>query len=137
MTKYASERIWRTPDGKLIPEDQVKDGQAGGLGTTLAYAVGDPIEGDDEEKVSGKLASSKAPDAGAGNTGLATAAGTSAPTPPAAPTKADLQARAEELGLSKSGTKDELTAAIAEEEARLKAEADSNGAGDGDQDGEA
>jgi hypothetical protein len=119
MSKYAAERIWRTPDGELVAEGAVKDGQAGGLGTSLAYAAGDAIEPEDEDKV-GKLGTSHAPDA-APATGLTTAAGTSSDAKPS-PTKAELQARAEELGLSKNGNKDELAAAIAEEEKRRLAD---------------
>lgn len=43
----ATERIFRTADGQLVSEANVKDGKAGGLGTTLAYAEGDEITDED------------------------------------------------------------------------------------------
>jgi hypothetical protein len=139
MTKYAKERIWRAPDGKLISESEVKDGQSGGLGTALAYAAGDAIEGDDEEHVPSKLATSKAPETAA-PVALATAAGTTPvsgptvtptsttpvePSPAPAPTKKELLARAAELGIedvSEKTTNADLSAAIAEAEAKAAAE---------------
>lgn len=102
MTKYAAERIWRAPDGSLIPESEVKDGQNGGLGTVLAYAQGDAIEGDDES-AAGKLATSKAPDVA-----RATNAPPTPPTPPTdEPSTADDSASAD--GSSTEGSTSGVT----------------------------
>lgn len=55
---------------------------------------------------------------------------------PEGPNRPELQARAKELGLPASGTKAELTAAIAAEEARLEAEAAANPPTDDDHAGD-
>jgi hypothetical protein len=62
-----------------------------------------------------------------------------APDPPAVPTAAELRARAAELGLTVKArdTKDELSTAIAAEEARLADEALASSSGEGDQEGDA
>lgn len=59
----AQERIYRTADGRLISEADVQDGKSGGLGTGLAYAVGDELDPEDAKAFKSGKPAAKADEA--------------------------------------------------------------------------